>query len=236
MLDSSSILVFCRLLGLFTVAPIWGQSEIPPTMKGLIILGITSVVAPFVPHLTAEPASPAAWGLHILFEFGVGFFLGLVGRLVLLVLDMVGEVMSFQMGLSFSTVMNPSLQSQTTLPSHILTQCGVIIMLSLGMHHMFLRGLMDSYSVVISTSDCAQHLVQSMQVFFASAMRLSMPFLVLHIFLQVTLGLLNRFVPSLSFFAISLPVQLWGGLVVMLATIIALLGEFPDLIKSMWPF
>lgn len=235
MLDSTSILVFCRLMGFFVIAPFWSQNEVPPTVKGIIMLAIACAVGPLVPPLEVEPASIATWIIPMSMEAGIGFFFGLMGRMMLNVLDAVGNIISFQMGLSFSTIVNPALQAQTTLPSHLLMQCGIIVMLALNMHHIFLRGVVDSYHIKFSMQDCGQHLVDAMQAFFTAAIRLSMPFLVLHIFLQVTLGLLNRFVPSFSFFAISVPIQLWSGLIVLLATCVALLSEFPELLRLMWP-
>lgn len=233
--DSIVALVFCRLLGLFVIAPIWGQAEVPALVKGMIILSIACLIAPLITPLAIEPTTIPSWIVLMGKEIAIGFFLGLIGRIILIVLDVVGNIMSFQMGLSFATVMNPAIQTQTTLPSNILIQCGVILMLSLNMHYIFLRGLVQSYATNLLLPESGQHLVSTMQLLFASALRLSMPFLALHVFLQVTMGFLNRFVPTLSFFAISVPIQLWSGLIVMLATIVALLNEFPHIITTMWP-
>lgn len=235
MLDSTSVIVFFRLLGLVVIAPVWGQAEITPMVKMLLILCITSAISCLVPQPVVLPATPVAWIVQCGMEVGMGLFLGLIGRIILVVLDMVGNIISFQMGLSFSLVMNPTMQSETTLPSNILTRCGVVLMLALNMHHIFLRGVVQSYSIHFSLGEGAQHLLHTMQLLFSSALRLSMPFLALHVFLQVTMGLFNRFVPSFSFFNLSIPAQLWGGLVVLLATAAAILNEFAGILELMWP-
>lgn len=232
--DSAAILVFCRLIGLALIAPFWGQTEIPAPIRILVMMSVAGAVSHLVP--AAEPLmSAGSWVGHIIIELLIGFFLGAIGRLMLAILDMIGQIISFQMGLSFTTVVNPAMQSQTTLVSLLLTQCGVVLMLSANIHHLFLRGLIDSYYITLSTADGAAHLTRNMGIFFSAALRLSTPFLVLHVVVQATLGLLNRFVPSLSFFAVSLPLQLWSGLLVLLATIGVILKEFPYLFSHIWP-
>ena len=92
-----------RILGFVGAAPVFGNNAVPRRIKLMVGLAITLGLLPVVP--SAPPEAIDSWaGILILFQQTlIGIAMGLVLRVVFAALDLMGEIISLQMGLSFAT-------------------------------------------------------------------------------------------------------------------------------------
>lgn len=224
--------VFARLGAAFIVLPAFGEAVVPARIRLSLALAITLVVLPIVRGgLPPMPAGPGALVAFLFFESVVGFFIGGIARLLVTTLDTAGTIISVQIGLSTATIFNPALQTTGTLPSVLLSLGGLIAILETNLHHMLLEGLVDSYTLfkpaeAVQMGDLSDTVARMLSSSFRVGMQLAMPFVVLSLLFSFALGLISRLMPMLQVFFISVPLQLAGGMFILILALSAMLNWF----------
>jgi len=71
--------------------------------------------------------------------------------------------------------------------------------------------------------DMAQTVIHAVNQSFVVGIELSAPFLIMGLLLYTTLGILQRLLPSVQIFMLSLPVQIYGGLAMFALTVTGIL-------------
>lgn len=224
--------VFARLGAAFVVLPGFGEAVVPARLRLMMALAITLVVLPIVRGgLPPLPDAPGALVAVMFTESAIGFFLGGMARLLVTTLDTAGTIISVQIGLSTATIFNPALQSTGTLPSVLLSLGGLIAILETNLHHLLLEGLVDSYTLFRPTdplpvgdfSDAVARLIASS---FRVGLQIAMPFVVLSLLFTFALGLISRLMPTLQIFFVSVPLQLGGGMLIIVLAMSAMMTAF----------
>lgn len=224
--------VFARLGAAFVVLPGFGEAVVPARLRLMMALAITLVVLPIVRGgLPPLPDTPGALVAVMFTESAIGFFLGGMARLLVTTLDTAGTIISVQIGLSTATIFNPALQSTGTLPSVLLSLGGLIAILETNLHHLLLEGLVDSYTLFRPTdplpvgdfSDAVARLIASS---FRVGLQIAMPFVVLSLLFTFALGLISRLMPTLQIFFVSVPLQLGGGMLIVVLAMSAMMTAF----------
>src|SRR5690606_26126640 len=111
----------------------------------------------------------------------------------------------------------------------------MLIFLSMGLHHIFLQGIVQSFQSIpagtgMPQSDFALVLISVTASIFSVALQLSAPILVALLFTMAGLGLIARTVPQMNVFTMSFPASFFIGLLVYAATA----PFFPEIIQ--WRF
>ncbi|HLD95458.1 MAG TPA: flagellar biosynthetic protein FliR, partial [Alphaproteobacteria bacterium] len=189
-----------------------------------------------------SPQDPISYSFFqvLLVEILVGFCLGILPKIALILFDILTQVISFNTSFSNAMIFNPSQGIQNNVLSTYLTLGLSLIMLSFNVHHLFLKGLVASYDVFpfskgILFTDMSPHTLLIVQEFFAICMRLSFPFLLSSILLQLLLGLLNRTMPQLQVFFLAQPLQILLGLALLFFCLYPLLMGFGDFFEQRLP-
>lgn len=226
------IAVFTRLGAAFLIIPAFGEAVVPSRVRLMMALAITFVVLPIVrTNLPAMPSAPGILVAFFLTETAIGVFLGSMARLLVTTLDTAGMIVSMQIGLSSATIFNPALQTTGSVPSVILSLGGLIAILETNLHHMLLEGLVDSYTLFKPTEalpigDFSDTAAKFLSGSFRVALQIAMPFVVLSLLFTFALGLISRVMPALQVFFITVPLQLAGGMLIMVLTMATMLMWF----------
>ena len=226
------LVVFARLGAAFVVLPGFGEAVVPARLRLMMALAITLIVLPIV--RTSLPPMPDAIGalIAVMFtESAIGFFLGGMARLLVTTLDTAGMIISTQIGLSTATIFNPALQSTGTLPSVLLSLGGLVAILETNMHHVILEGLVDSYMLFKPTDplpvgDFSDAVARLIATSFLVGLQIAMPFVVLSLLFTFALGLISRLMPTLQIFFVSVPLQLAGGMLIIVLAMSAMMTMF----------
>src|SRR5690348_14170008 len=103
-----------------------------------------SILSPLLP---AMPASPATLVVMLGGEIAIGVFIGTLARMLLAALEMAGQFVSLQTGLSNAVIFNPMQAQQSPIPSALYSALGVLLIFLTNLHYVMLRGLVDSYMI-----------------------------------------------------------------------------------------
>jgi flagellar biosynthesis protein FliR len=226
------LLVFARLGSALMLLPGFGELQVPQRYRLLFALFLAMLVAPVLaPRLPALPDAPGRLMALIGGEIVIGLFLGSIARFMLLALEIAGNVISMQLGLSTAQVFNPLVGQESTLPGSMLMVLGALLVLITNTHHLMLRAAVDSYRVFAagqmpSFADLSDAVARTAAASFQLGLELAAPFLVVGIVFFVALGILSRLVPQLQVFFVSLPLQILGGLAIFALTLTATMGWF----------
>jgi len=231
---NTAFLPFVRLLAMFSLAPVFGESSLPKRVK-IALAALTAIlIAPLVSSDAAgAPAlSPASWPALWLSaqQLLIGLSLGLVMRMAFTAVHMAGELVGLQMGLSFASFFDPATSGNTAVLARLMNMLALLIFLSLDGHLLLLQGLVASFEVLpITLADPAvAHaapgfavngwailFVWSAQI-LASGLLLALPLVMTLLCISLALGILNRTAQQLSVFSVGFPISLLVGLVLLM--------------------
>ena len=142
-----------RILGLLATAPVFNNAALPARMRLIAGLAITMALAPALPPLPALPAS--SWlGLVVLGQqILIGILLGFALRIAFAAVDVAGELIGLQMGLSFATFFDPTSGGQTPVVAEFLGLLTALVFLAMNGHLLALSVLAESFTLLpISTT------------------------------------------------------------------------------------
>jgi flagellar biosynthesis protein FliR len=225
-----------RILALIGTAPIFGNNALPRRLKLMVGLAVAIGLAPALPEVA--PIALNSWnGMLMLFQQTIiGIAMGLTMRVVFAALDVMGELVSLQMGLSFATFFDPMAGGQTAVVGEFLTLISSLIFLALNGHLLMLDALSASF-VWLPISDAPLHkegwmmLVRFGATIFASGLLMALPVVTALLITNIALGILTRAAPQLNLFAIGFPITLtvgFGVLFIALGHIAPILQGFYD--------
>jgi flagellar biosynthesis protein FliR len=217
----AALLVFARIGSAMMLLPGFGEVYVPQRYRLLFALIFSGLLLPVLaPVLPRLPASPAELVLVLGGELVIGVFIGTMTRLILAALQIAGQIVSLQMGLSNAQVFNPMEASQDSIPSAFYAVLGVLLIFITNTHHLMLRGLVDSYAVFVPghlppVEDLSQTVAHAVAASFRLGIEMAAPFIVLGTVFFVGLGLIARLVPQLQVLFVTQPLQIMGGLLLM---------------------
>ena len=208
---------FARLLALISIAPVLSHATIPARVKISLAILVTLVIAPALPP---PPASAlVSWNAIILLaqQIGIGLAMGFTLRLIFAAVEMAGDLVGLQMGISFATFIDPQNSTQTPLIGSFLGIVASLVFLSIDGHLILLAAVSESFRVFPVGGDTAslaslKNIVRLGSVVFSIALHIALPALTAMLVCNVALGVLMRAAPQLNLLSIGFPITLLAGL------------------------
>ena len=217
----SLLLVFVRVGAAIMVMPGIGDPYVAPRIRLFFALMLAIVVAPVVrPVLPALPESVVSLGLLLMGEIVIGLFLGGLARLIMAALTTAGMVIAYMSSLANALVDDPSAAQQGSIAGSFLAIVAILTIFTLDLHHMLLRGVVDSYALflpgeALPVGDFAEMVTRVVSQSFLLSFQIAAPFVAVGLIFYLGIGLLSRLMPQVQIFFIALPLQITAGLAVL---------------------
>ncbi len=228
----SLLLVFVRLGAALMLMPGFGEAYISPRIRLLIALTVSVVVLPILPPvLPALPDSAMALFLLIFGEVFVGFFLGSVSRILMAALSIGGMMIAMVTGLANALTNDPTAAQQGSIAGSFLSMMALLIIITLDLHHVLLRGVIESYQIFVPgqpllVGDFSEMVTRVVSKTFLLGFQIASPFVAVALIFNLGLGLLSRLMPQMQVFFIAIPLQIVVGLGILMIALPALLAWF----------
>jgi flagellar biosynthetic protein FliR len=215
---------FCRVLALFAVAPVYQEASIPAPVKVGLAMAITLLVAPTLSGPVA-PLSGSAAPMVLLQQILIGLAMGFSMRLAFAAVELAGDLIGLQMGLSFASFIDPQNNTQSPILGSLLNIFASLVFLAMNGHLMMIEALTDSFTQfpVAAAGFSADALpVNGGQLMawggeiFQIGLHLALPLLATMLVLNIAVGVLARAAPQLSLFSVGFPLTLITGLLAMI--------------------
>jgi flagellar biosynthetic protein FliR len=211
-------LVLTRVSSFWLVLPVFGSQTIPVQIKaaGAVVLSLFFCTTT---PLALDPAGVSVMQAVVLLagEAIYGFALGLIVMLLYSVVQLTGNVIEQQMGLTMAEIVNPLTDEETGPLASLLEMIFLLLFLSANGHHLFLLILSKSYSAfpagtLPALSTLVGAVAETGSVMFVASLRLAAPLLTAFLILMVALALLARLIPEMDIFFMGMPLQAALGL------------------------
>lgn len=226
------LLVFVRLGTAMMLLPGFGESYISPRIRLLLALTVAVVVQPVLPPvIPALPESATAMFLLILGEAFVGLFLGSLARILMAALSIGGMMIATVTGLANALTNDPTAAEQGSIAGSFLSTLALLIIIILDLHHLLLRGVIESYQLFlpgqsILVGDVSEMITRGVAKAFLLGFQIASPFIAVGLIFNLGLGLLARLMPQMQVFFIAIPLQILIGMGILMVTLPMLIGWF----------
>lgn len=213
-----------RILALLATAPVFNNAALPMNIRLAAGLAISFALATALP---ASPPIPAgSWlGLAVIGEqLLIGVMMGFALRITFVALDVAGEMIGLQMGLSFATFFDPGSSGVTSVMAEFLGLLTALIFLAMNGHLLTLAVLAESFVLLpVSTTpfraEALSSLLTASAMMFSLGVMLALPLIAALLVTNISLGVLSRVAPALNLFAVGFPVTLALGFIVLLLSL-----------------
>ena len=217
------ILLFFRFAALFIATPIFSHKNIPKNIKVAMAFFFTVVFYSSMPALTISIDVPTIL-LAILSEFMFGLAIGIILLLAYNVITFAGGQISFMMGFSMASAIDP--QSGISMPiiSQFLSLLGLMILLALDLHHWILLFIDNSLKTIplggfLMSEDLFTYIMHATTNMFLVGFMIAFPIIALAWLQDVIFGMLMKTMPQFNILVIGFPIKIMISFAVLIAII-----------------
>lgn len=221
---SPMLWTFLRVLAVFTSAPIFSSKAFP--VRARIALAFFIAFAAQA-SLQSQPiisvTGPEAMGA-VIQQVGIGLAIGFTIRLVFAAIELAGEVVGLQMGLSFASFFDPSLNTQSSAVARFFGHMAAFLFIVMNGHLLVMMAVIRSFDAFPVGQNFLEAL-KTMKLYslgsdiFASGLWIALPMVGMLMFVNLAFGIVSRVAPQMNLFSIGFPIMLTVGLIGITATL-----------------
>ena len=218
------LLVFFRVGAMLAVAPIFSHRSMPMPHKAALAVLLAMVLTPVV--TTARVAGDDGLGLVLAIggEILVGIAIGGIASFVVSAVQVGGELIGFQMGLSIGAVYDPSMGGQATVYTRFQEMLALLLFLAVDGHHVLLAAVAGSFQriqpgMAIAAGPVAAGMTALGAKVVRAGLELSAPLVGVLFVVNAVMGLLARVSPQMNVFALVTPVAMGAAMLAAVAVL-----------------
>lgn len=214
------IFPLARILAVLASAPVFNNAAQPRRIRLVAGLVITLALVPALPPMPAIPAGSWAGLILLAQQIIIGLMMGYALRIAFVAVDVAGELIGTQMGLSFAVFYDPQYGGQTPVLAEFLGLITTLIFLAMNGHLLVLSVLAESFKLLPVTSPYGPNGLRALlawsSTLFSAGLLLALPLIAALLIANLAMGVLARVAPQLNIFAVGFPVTLMAGFVILM--------------------
>ena len=224
------LLLFTRLSGLFAFFPFFSHMKIPMSIKTALVFFMTIFLFPLA-TLPEIDFSVAAIALALISEIMLGLVAGLFLVIVFAMLQMAGTSISFVMGFTMASVVDPQSGVSSSVISTMLTMLALVIFLAFNGHHLMIQFIAESVKILplgsfYPTHNIWDYLLGAVSNMFLFGFILSFPVIALSLLSDIIFGMLMKTMPSFNLLVVGFPIKIMISFVVLLTVLSSMMLVF----------
>ncbi len=231
----AAFLAFCRIGACFLVMPGFSSARVPMQIRLFVAIAVTGGLLLLLwdqiyPYADRRPAVLVP---RIASELLIGVLIGLLARLYMLALQFIGTAIGMLVG--YGGMAGPGIENgepESALGS-IISFSALMLLFVLGFHHEIIKALVMSYQVapldvLFNPQAALVDVTDTISESFLLVLRLGSPFIAYALLVNLTIGFVNKLVPQIPVYFISLPFVIGAGLIIFYFAIPTMLSLFAD--------
>ena len=231
----AAFVAFCRVGGCFLLMPGLASVRVPVQIRLFVAIAATGALLvhlwdQILPLIDRRPQILAPM---IVSELMIGALIGLMARLYMMALQFIGAGVAMLIG--YGGMAGPGIEEaepQAALAS-IISFSALLLLFVFDFHHEIIRALVASYSVAplnvfFNPQAALVDIADTLSEAFFMVLRLGSPFVAYAILVNLTIGFVNKLVPQIPVYFISLPFVIAGGLIIIYFGAGSMLALFAD--------
>ena len=216
--------IFLRFGAAMMLMPGYSSAYINIRFRLSIAFMTSIILIPFLSEYIPAPAQTMSENIRImLFEITYGVFLGIIMQFLYFAISLCGNFVGQSTGFANAQMFDPTSQNQSIVSETFLSIIAMTVIFMTDLHHLMLSAAIDSYNIwpaanTFPTEDMTQYLTTVVNKSFIVGFQIASPFIVFTLVFYTGMGLLSRLMPQLNIFFLSLPLQIYLGLGLLLIT------------------
>jgi flagellar biosynthesis protein FliR len=207
---------FLRVLALFMASPMFSDRAVPMRVKIGLGVAISVAIAPTLP-LQQQVSLDSAQVLPLIVQqVMIGLALGFMLRLAMAGIEMAGELIGLQMGLSFAGFFDPQSKQDGTAVGSWLGVIAMLMFLGINGHLLLIHTLAESFQTfpvgeAMFPISSVKSLIAAGAEVFRLGLQLALPFIAVLLIVNLALGVMVRLAPQLNLMSIGMPATITTG-------------------------
>jgi flagellar biosynthetic protein FliR len=236
------LLIMLRTGALFTVMPFFSSNNIPVMVKAGLTLALSFMLQPAL-GITAHnyPTDIIGFALLASGELMIGAIMGLIVRMLMVTVQIMGQLVGFQMGFAVANVIDPMGGEQISVLSQFCYLLALLLLFNTNAHLLIISSFRDSFLLVPpGTFSISQDLFTTVMLhagnMFALALKMGAPVIGALLFTQVAMGVIAKTVPQMNILIVGMPLTISVGflfLALSIGTLVPIMVDVYQGIQSM---
>lgn len=218
------IVVFTRLGGLMTSAPLFSTYPIPAQIKTWLVASIAFIMFPIVMASSGFqlPTSMPELMVILLKEFMIGYIIGFISNIVFIGVEMASEMLSIQMGLSAAQALNPLTGAQAPVLGQAYVLLAAMVFLNLHAHQWLFSAVYQSFHAIppgfgfVLNGTLVKDIIFMSGQMFTIALGIALPIFAVLLITDVLLGFVSKMMPQMNIFMVAMPLKIYLGLLLVI--------------------
>ncbi|MDH6233398.1 flagellar biosynthetic protein FliR [Mesorhizobium soli] len=231
----AAFVAFCRIGGCFLIMPGLSSARVPIQIRLFVAVAATGALLVhlwdhIVPYIDRRPQVLVPM---IVSELMIGGLIGGLARLYVMALHFIGSAMAMLIGYGGAggTAIEES-EPQAALAT-IVSFSALMLMFVFDFHHEIIKALVNSYEVAplnvfFNPREALVDVTDTLSESFSIVLRLGSPFIAYAILVNLTIGFVNKLVPQIPVYFISLPFVIAGGMFIFYFGVGTMVSLFAD--------
>lgn len=219
------LLILMRVAGLVMTAPFFSYSSVPARIRAAFSVFLALIVIQTVPVITLQYSGVFGYSILILKETMLGVTLGLMCTICFYVINLAGQLMDMEMGLSMANMFDPMTNMQFSVTGNLYNYLLMLMLVVTNMHYYILRAIVDSFSyfnvgeAVFDTTSLKNVVLDFIVNYFIIAVRIILPVFCCMLLINVVLGVLAKAAPQMNMFVVGMQIKVLAGLIILVLVI-----------------
>lgn len=228
----SLFIIFSRMGPLVMMMPGIGEYSVPMRSRLAFAVMLTVCVYPAVlPKLPVMPNTLVGlMGLSFK-EALIGFAFGTLIKMLSSGLQVAGNIISFQSGLSFAQTADPQSGRSDSVFSSFMLMMATTMILVLDLHHLVITAMVETYMLFppaspINIGAFGEAGLDIVANSFRIGVQLATPFIVFGLIFFLGLGILSRLIPQIQVFFMAMPANIFIGILLFALLLGAMMNGY----------
>lgn len=234
------VIVFTRLSGLMTSAPLISTYPIPIQIKTWFMAAITFIMFPIVLAKSGfqMPPNIPILILILIKEFMIGYIAGFVANVVFIGVEISAELISMQMGLTASQALNPMTGATSSIVSQAYTIIASLIFIGINGYNWVFSAIYKTFQIIppgynlVVSGSLAYNVIYLTSQMFIIGLSIALPVFSVLFITDVLLGFVAKMMPKMNIFMVALPVKIYLGLVLFIILLSPLCSQLQILLEK----
>lgn len=218
------ILIFTRISGMIFSMPLVSTYPIPQQIKIWLCALVAFLLFPMVATHTnfVVPQSMPEMILFMFREFSIGYIIGFCATFLFAAVQIGGEFISIQIGVSMSQVLDPTTGENTQVLSQLYSYVTAMVFIMLNAHQWLFAALYKSFQAFplstdwFFTGNIVSQVLHMSSSMFSIGISMTLPIFCVMFVSEVLMGFMSKMMPQMNIFMVAIPLKIYVGIAMIL--------------------
>ena len=217
------ILIFARILGIFTFNPMLARSNIPARVRIGLTLLITYAVSLTLNVTEVDTGNTmGTYAMCFIREMFIGLVLGYVCDVFIYMIYVAGDIMDSQAGLGMAKVFDPASRIQMSMYGSYMGFIMYLYFFAANGHLTLVKIFVDSFEAIPLCSgylnaEIGVHMLDMFTHIFTLMIQLAMPVVAAELIVEICVGVLMKAVPQIQIMVVNIQLKVALGFFMIFA-------------------